>query len=96
MVVDSLKGKVEVRKKFGAGKMVQQVLSKGLRLSFVDKAPIAYGEKNNRSFENNKDFGIGEIRKLIANGAIEEVNRDEVVCINPMSIASNRPSDSIV
>ena len=36
-----------------------QVLGKGLRLNFVGKAPVAYEEKNNRSFELNKDFGIG-------------------------------------
>lgn len=44
-VVESLKGKVEVWKKFGAGKMVLQVLGKGLRLNFVGKGPVAYEEK---------------------------------------------------
>ena len=52
--------------------------------------PVPYEEKNNKSFVLNEDFGIGEIKKLLANGVIEEVTRGEVVCINPMSIASNK------
>ena len=89
-VVDSLKGKVGVWKKFGAGKMVLQILDDGLRLNFIGKAPVPYEEENNKSFVRNEDFGIGEIRKLLANGVIKEVIREEVVCINPMSIASNK------
>ena len=89
-VVDSLKGKVDVWKEYGAGKMVLQILSNGLKLNFTGKAPTVYEEVNNKSFINNEEFGIEEIKKLLANGVVEEVSRKEVVCINPMSIASNK------
>ena len=69
-VVDSLKGKVGVWKKFGAGKMVLKILDDGLRLNFIGKVPVLYEEENNKSFVHNKDFGIGEIRKLLANEVI--------------------------
>ena len=88
--VDSLMGKVGVWKEFGAGKMVLQILDDGLRLNFVGRVPVPFEEENNKSFIHNEDFGIGEIRKLLANGVIKEMIRKEVVCINPMSIASNK------
>ena len=58
-VVDSLKGKVDVWREFGTGKMVLQILSNGLRLNFTGKAPVSYEEVNNKSFIHNEEFGIG-------------------------------------
>ena len=88
-VVDSLKAKGHVWVKFGAGKMVLQVIEIGLRLNFIGKAPENYKEPNNQSFKKNQEFGIGEVKKLLANGIIEEVGDDKVICVNPM-VASNR------
>ena len=62
-----------------AGKMVLQNLDNGLRLNFFAKVAVPYEEKNNKYFVLNEDFGIGDIRKLLANGVIEEVTRGEVV-----------------
>ena len=70
--------------------MVLQILGDGLRLNFIGKVPVPYEEENNKSFVRYKDFGIGEIRKLLTNEVIEEVTKGELVCINPMSIASNK------
>ena len=89
-VVDSLRGKLEAWRQYGAGKMVLQIINNGLKLNFTGKAPTFYEEVNNKSFSNSEDFGIEEIRKLLANGVVEEVSRAEVTCINPMSIASNK------
>ena len=65
-VVDSLRNKSEVWVKFGAGKMVQQIVSTGLRLNFSGKVPAKYKEKNNKSFEANIQFGIDEVKKLLS------------------------------
>ena len=64
-VVDSMKAKSHVWVKFGAGKMVQQVIRTGLRLNFTGKSPIHYREKNN---QKNSEFCIGEGLKLLTNG----------------------------
>ena len=52
--------------------------------------PGKYQEKNNKSFINNKIFATEEVEKLLKRKVIEEVKREEVACINPMSVASNR------
>ena len=69
---------------FGAGKMVKQVIKTGLRLNFIGKAPEDYKEPNHRSFKKNHEFCIGEVKKLLENGAIEEVGEERVTCINLM------------
>ena len=60
-VVDSLKAKIHVWVKLGAGNRVQQVIQIGLRLNFTGKLPAHYREKNNKSFKKNIEFGIGEV-----------------------------------
>ena len=40
------------------------------------KLPTQYREKNNKSFEKNIEFGIGEVLKLLTNGVIEEVDEE--------------------
>ena len=60
-----------------------------MRLNFTSKTPNIYEEPNNKSFKLNEDFGIAEVRKLLDNRVIDEVSRDKVKCINPLSVASN-------
>ena len=89
-VVDGLKAKSHIWEDFGAGKMVLQVINTGLRLNFTGKVPSQYKEPNNKSFKNNIEFGLEEVRKLKSNEVIEEVGEDKVLCVNPLSVASNR------
>ena len=89
-VVDALDGKVGVWAEYGAGAMVQQIISKGLRLNFTQKQPTKYREKNNKSFLNNLDFGQKEVFKLVMNGVAEEVEEKDILCCNPLSVAANK------
>ena len=88
-VVDGLIGKVQVWAEYGAGKMNQNIVSNGLRLNFTGSIPGKYEEPNNKSFQSEEEFGISEIRKLLVNKVIEEVDRSKVICVNPLSVASN-------
>ena len=91
LVVESLRNHKEVWEEFGAGKMCMNIIEEGLKLNFTVKGlPGKYQEKNNKSFFNNKNFATEEIEKLLMRRVIEEVNHEEVACINPMSVASNR------
>ena len=91
LVVESLRNHTEGWKKFGAGKMCMNIIEEGLKLNFTLKGlPGKYQEKNNKSFINNKIFATEEVEKLLKRKVIEEVKREEVACINPMSVASNR------
>ena len=89
-VVDALRGKVDVWKQFGAGGMVEQVITKGLRLNFIRKVPTQYIEPNNQSFKRNLEFGHSEVFKLLDNGVIEEVSSKDITCVNPLSVAANK------
>ena len=88
-VVDGLIGKVQVWAEYGAGKMIQNIVSNGLRLNFTGSIPGKYEEPNNKSFQSEEEFGISEIRKLLVNKVIEEVDRSKVICVNPLLVASN-------
>ena len=59
-------------------------------MNFTGKAPSQYKEPNNKSFKNNIEFGLEEVRKLRSNEVIKEVGEDKVLFVNPMSVASNR------
>ena len=89
-VVDAIRGKVDVWKQFGAGGMVIQVITKGLRLNFIKKIPTQYTESNNQSFKRNLEFGHKEVSKLLDNGVIEEVSKKDITCVNPLSVAANK------
>ena len=89
-VVDALKGKVSVWAKFGAGKMVQNIVKGGLRLNFIGKLPGPYMERNNKSFRDNEIFGVEQVLKLLENRVIEEVDFNDILCVNPLSIAANK------
>ena len=89
-VVDALRGKVDVWKKFGAGAMVTQIITKGLRLNFTKKMPGQYMEPNNKSFKHNLEFGHKEVFKFLDNGVIEEVGKKDITCVNPLSVAANK------
>ena len=69
--------------------MGQNIIKNGLRLNFTGSIPGKYEEPNNKSFQSNEEFGIAEVRKLLANKVIEEVDRSKVAYVNPLSMASN-------
>ena len=51
-------------------------------MNFTKGSPGPYARQNNKSFQNNEEFGISEIRKLVENKAVVEVDKQEVICIN--------------
>ena len=44
---------------------------------------------NNKSFVNNLEFGLEEVFKLVKNGVVEEVVKNDVLCCNPLSVVAN-------
>ena len=61
-----------------------------MRLNFANGSPGPYQESNNKSFQKNPEFGLKEIQKLIDSKDVVEVCREEVMCVNPLSVASNK------
>ena len=86
-VVHALSGKAAVWATMGAGKMVTNIISKGLWLNFDKGIGPKYKEKNNKSYL--LEFGTSQVLKLLHNEAIEEVTEAELHCINPLNVAAN-------
>ena len=73
------------------------VIKEGYKMSFVDgKEPNDYREKNNKSFIKNKDFGLDAVDKLVKNKIVQEVDRDKLKCVNPLSVAEKSGKKRLV
>ena len=79
---------LEAWEEAGAGKFVTNVIKEGFRLN-MKEMPGSYEEKNNKSFENEKEFGVEAIKKLVRMKVLKEVSKKEVSCINPLTVAIN-------
>ena len=64
------------------------VIKEGFRLSMVS-TPEAYEEGNNKSFEKDREFAVEAVQKLVKLGILKEVERSEVTCVNPLTVAIN-------
>ena len=72
----------------GAGGFVMGVINDGFKLN-IKEMPGSYSEKNNKSFEKEKDFAVEAIEKLVKMKVLKEVAKEEVSCINPLTVAIN-------
>ena len=79
---------VEAWRDAGAGEFALGVIQEGFKLS-LRSTPSAYEEKNNRSFAEYQEFAVEAVLKLLHLDILKEVRRDEVTCINPLTVALN-------
>ena len=77
-VLHALAGKAAEWAAMGAGKMVTNIIEKGLRLNFDKSIGPKYQEGNNKSYTKNLEFGVSQVLKLLENEAIEEVTKAEL------------------
>ena len=72
----------------GAGGFVMSVIKDGFKLN-INQMPEDYEEKNNKSFLKEEKFAVESITKLVKMKILKEVERDEVSCVNPLTVAIN-------
>jgi hypothetical protein len=72
----------------GAGAFALGVLKEGFKLN-MDSVPGAYEEGNNKSFEKDREFAVDAVQKLVKLDILKEVERSEVTCVNPLTVAIN-------
>ena len=72
----------------GAGNFVMSVIKDGFKLN-LNQMPEEYEEKNNKSFLKEEVFAVEAIEKLVKMKILKEVERDEVSCVNPLTVAIN-------
>ena len=84
----SLRKNVRAWEEAGAGAFVLSVIKEGFKLN-MKHYPGEYEEKNNKSFEKDEVFAIEAIEKLVKMKILLEVEKSEVSCINPLTVAIN-------
>ena len=72
----------------GAGRYALGVIRDGFKLGMCHM-PDAYEEGNNKSFESDQEFAIEAVQKLVKKEILKEVERNEVQCVNPLTVAIN-------
>ena len=72
----------------GAGAFALGVIKDGFKLN-MNQMPEAYEEGNNKSFKKDEEFAIEAVRKLVKLEILKEVERGEVSCVNPLTVAIN-------
>ena len=75
-------------KEAGAGGFAIGVIENGFKLSLVS-TPERYFEKNNKSFLKEEQFAIEAVLKMKQIRVLKEVSSSDVMCINPLSVATN-------
>ena len=70
----------------GAGNFALNVIREGFRLN-LQGTPGQYKEKNNRRYEVHKEFAVQAVLKLAKLKILQEVDRTEVDCVNPLTVA---------
>ena len=84
----TLRRHLEAWEEAGAGKFATNVIKEGFKLN-MKEVPGAYEEKNNKSFEKDEKFAKEAIMKLVKMKVLKEVKREEVSCVNPLTVATN-------
>ena len=85
----TLKDHLAVWESEGATDFQQSVIREELGLKF-SSYPDRYREPNNASFNEEQEFAIGAIRKLIDGHIIREVDSSFLHCINPLTVAHRK------
>ena len=84
----TLRRHVQAWEEAGAGRFVINVIKEGFKLN-MKELPGSYEEKNNKSFDKEDVFGKEAIMKLVEMRVLKEVVKEEVSCINPLTVAIN-------
>ena len=70
----------------GANCFQTGVIREGLQLQLFP-FPDKYEEGNNLSFHEEQEFGLEAIRKLVEGHMLHEVDRSQLHCVNPLTVA---------
>ena len=84
----TLRRNVKAWEEAGAGPFALSVIKDGFKL-IMNQMPEAYEEENNKSFQKEEEFAIEAVMKLVKMEILKEVERDEVSCVNPLTVAVN-------
>ena len=91
LVADSLEKNIGHWRKIHSSRFSLSVIENGYRLPF-SSSPKPYEEKNNRSLLENEQWAVKQVTDLLKQKRISEVDREDIVCCNPLSVATNSGS----
>ena len=87
-VKDTLRSHIAFWEASGATKFALSVIREGYIPSF-SKAPEEYEEPNNASYKTHRLWANKAVEKLHSAGLVKKVERKDLRCCNPLSVASN-------
>ena len=78
-------------KETGASKLACSVIRNSYIPEFSSE-PGCYIEPNNKSFATHLQWGMKAISKLVSAKIVRKVRKEDLTCINPLSVAVNSKS----
>ena len=87
-VVDTLRNHLGYWEETGASAFACSIISQGYIPSF-EKTPSEYEEPNNGSYKKNRSWANEAVEKLARARLVKRVAPRELVCCNPLTVASN-------
>ena len=88
LITGTLRAHFSQWKKIGASTFALSVIQNGY-IPKLGAMPRFYAEKNNKSYRDHADFANDAVMKLLGIGVVAEVSRNELRCINPLTVAQN-------
>ena len=73
----------------GASEFAKSVIREGY-IPKLDEMPNKYIEPNNKSYNLNRDWENLAVKKLVRAGIAVQVSKEQLACINPLSVAVRR------
>lgn len=87
-VRDTLRSHLAFWESTGASSFALSVIKHGYKPRFCTP-PKDYEEANNSSYKRNREWANVAVQKLYSAGLVKKVKREEIVCCNPLTVASN-------
>ena len=88
LVHRTLKDNIAFWHKSGASQFALSVIENGYIPKLAEEVKF-YQERNNKSYKEHRLWANEDVQKLLVGKIVEKVNKEELVCINPLSMATN-------
>ena len=88
MVHRTLKDNVAFWHESGASQFAVSAIENGYIPKLAEDVKF-YQERNNKSYKEHRLWANEAVQKLLVGKIVEKVSKEELVCINPLSVATN-------
>ena len=87
----TLRGNVAFWQQLGALQFTLSVIRNGYILDLLENIGF-YEQRNNKSYREYKGWANKSVQKLLSAKIVRKVSKEELTCVNPLSVATNSKS----